>query len=175
MQPLRSAEDRPDWALTGAKERDPRFISSIYMDPAEEEVFNKKLQARYRIIEEAEVRYKEIELDDADIAIVAFGTAGRISQSAMKIAREQGIKVGMVRPISLYPFPSTRIREISDQVKAILVVEMNSGQMLEDVKLAVEGRVPVSFYGRMGGMLPLPEEVVEEVQAIQAELIGVHG
>ena len=93
----------------------------------------------------------------------------------MKIASEKGIRVGMVRPISLYPFPYARIREISGQVKAILVVEMNSGQMLEDVKLAVEGRVPVSFYGRLGGMLPLPEEIVEEIQVIQSELDGVRG
>jgi 2-oxoglutarate ferredoxin oxidoreductase subunit alpha len=173
MQPVRSAKDRPDWALTGAKGRDPQFISSIYMDPAAEEVFNLKLQARYRLIEENEVRYKEFEVEDADITIVAFGTAGRISQSALKIAREGGIKVGMFRPISLYPFPNERIREISKQTKAILVVEMNSGQMLEDVKLAVEGRIPVSFYGRMGGILPHPEEVVKEIQKIQSDFTGV--
>jgi len=173
MQPLRSSQDRPEWALTGAEDRDPHFISSIYMDPAVEEEFNRKLLAKYRLIEENEVRFKEIDLQDADIAIVAFGTAGRISQSAIKIARTNGIKVGMFRPISLYPFPYERLSELTDQVKAILVVEMNSGQMLEDVKLAIEGRVPVSFYGRLGGMLPLPDEIVEEVKTIQSKFLAV--
>jgi 2-oxoglutarate ferredoxin oxidoreductase subunit alpha len=168
MQPVRSAVERPNWALTGAKGRDPHYISSIYMDPAVEEAFNQKLLAKYQLIEENEVRFKEFDLLDADIAIVAFGTAGRISQSAMKIAQEDGIKVGMFRPISLYPFPYERISKLTDHVKAILVVEMNSGQMLEDVKLAIEGRVPVSFYGRLGGMLPLPDEIVDEIQKIHS-------
>jgi 2-oxoglutarate ferredoxin oxidoreductase subunit alpha len=167
MQPVRAFKDRPEWALTGSDGRDPQFISSIFMDPAEEEVFNQKLMEKYRLIEQNEVRYKEVELEDAEIAIVGYGTAGRISQSSMKMAREEGIKVGMLRPISLYPFPHEKIKEISDQVQAVLVVEMSGGQMLEDVKLAVEGSKPVYFYGRMGGMLPHPEEIVEEVKKIQ--------
>jgi len=175
MQPVRPVQDRPDWALTGAKGRNSQFVSSIYMDPAEEEVFNRKLMEKYRQIEENEIRYKEFGIEDADIAIVAYGTAGRISQSAMKMARDEGIKVGMIRPISLYPFPYERIREITEQAKAVLVVEMSGGQMLEDVKLAVEGRIPVSFYGRMGGMLPLPDEVLEESRKIQGELVEVSG
>ena len=173
MRPVRPVEDRPDWALTGAKGRKSQFISSIYLDPVEEEVFNLKLREKYRLIEENEVRYKESGLEDAEIAIVAFGTAGRISQSAMKMAREEGIRVGIFRPISLYPFPYELIKEIREKVRAILVVEMSGGQMLEDVKLAVEGRIPVHFYGRMGGVLPLPDEILEEIRKAKSELVEV--
>jgi len=173
MRPVRPVEDRPDWALTGAKGRKSQFISSIYLDPVEEEVFNLKLREKYRLIEENEVRYKESGLEDAEIAIVAFGTAGRISQSAMKMAREEGIRVGIFRPISLYPFPYELIKEIREKVRAILVVEMSGGQMLEDVKLAVEGRIPVHFYGRMGGVLPLPDEILEEIRKVKSELVEV--
>jgi 2-oxoglutarate ferredoxin oxidoreductase subunit alpha len=170
MQPLRKHEERPPWALTGAKNRDPNVITSIYIDPAEEEVFNQKLQAKQAEIEKNEIRYKEFALDDAEIALVAFGTAGRVAQSAVRTLREEGISVGLFRPISLYPYPYARVRQLADQVRAIQVVEMNAGQMLEDVKLGVEGRVPVSFYGRMGGMVPLPDEVVEEVRKVHEKL-----
>ena len=164
MLPVRSFEDRPDWALVGAKNRAPNIITSIYMDPIAEEKFNLKLIEKYKQIEKNEVRYTELEMEDAEIAVVAFGTAGRIVQSAIKMAREDGIKVGLLRPISLYPYPFDRVRETSKQVKAILVVEMNAGQMLEDVRLAVEGRIPVEFYGRMGGVMPLPDEVLDEIK-----------
>lgn len=166
MLPVRSFEDRPDWALVGAKNRDPNIITSIYMDPIAEEKFNLKLIEKYKQIEQNEVRYTELEMEDAEIAVVAFGTAGRIVQSAIKMAREDGIKAGLLRPISLYPYPYDRVREISKQVKAILVVEMNAGQMLEDVRLAVEGRIPVEFYGRMGGVMPLPDEVFDEIKKL---------
>jgi 2-oxoglutarate ferredoxin oxidoreductase subunit alpha len=172
MQPVRRFEQRPDWALTGALDREPNVVSSIYIDPEEEEVFNQKLLDKQALIEAEEIRFREIALEDAEIAIVAFGTAGRVAQSAMRTAREEGIKVGLFRPISLYPYPYDRIRALSEHVKAILVVEMNSGQMLDDVRLAVEGRAPVSFYGRMGGMIPLPEEVLEEVRKIHAAMAG---
>jgi 2-oxoglutarate ferredoxin oxidoreductase subunit alpha len=166
MLPVRTFEDRPDWALVGAKDRDPNIITSIYMDPIIEEKFNLKLIEKYKQIEQNEVRYSDLEMEDAEIAVVAFGTAGRIVQSAIKMAREDGIKVGLLRPISLYPYPYDRVREISKQVKAILVVEMNAGQMLEDVRLAVEGRIPVEFYGRMGGVMPLPDEILDELKKL---------
>ena len=172
MQPVRRFEQRPAWALTGALDREPNVVSSIYIDPEEEEVFNQKLLDKQARMEAEEIRFREIELEDAEIAIVAFGTAGRVAQSAMRIAREEGIKVGLFRPISLYPYPYDHIRALSEQVKAILVVEMNSGQMLDDVRLAVEGRAPVSFYGRMGGMIPLPEEVLEEIRKLHAGMAG---
>jgi 2-oxoglutarate ferredoxin oxidoreductase subunit alpha len=166
MQEVRKREDRPEWSLTGAKGRDPRVITSIYIDPAEEEVFNLKLVEKQKEIEANEVRFNSLLLEDAEIAVVAYGTAGRIAQSAIKQAREAGIKVGLLRPISLYPFPFDAIGKVADQVKRILVVEMSGGQMLDDVRLAVEGKIPVDFYGRMGGMVPLPDEVFEQIQEL---------
>jgi 2-oxoglutarate ferredoxin oxidoreductase subunit alpha len=171
MRPVRGFTDRPEWALTGAQGREPNIITSIYLDPAVEEVFNLKLMDKFKEIEANEVRYKELLLEDAEIAVIAYGTAGRIAQSAVNIARGEGIKAGLMRPISLYPYPYDRVREISEQVKAILVVEMSGGQMLEDVRLAVEGRVPLSFYGRMGGIVPLPDEVLEEIRKVHSDML----
>jgi 2-oxoglutarate/2-oxoacid ferredoxin oxidoreductase subunit alpha len=170
MRATRRVEARPPWALTGAKDRAPNLISSIYIDPAEEEKFNLTLMAKQRLIEAQEVRFRDLEVDDAEIIVVAFGTAGRVCQSAVKAAREEGIKVGLLRPISLYPYPYERVRELSKRARAFLVVEMNGGQMVEDVRLAVEGRLPVSFYGRMGGMVPLPDEILDEIRKVHASL-----
>lgn len=164
MRPVRRLEERPSWALTGARGRPPNVITSIYLDPEIEEQFNLKLRAKYDEIEAAELRWREVCLDDAEMAVVAFGTAGRIVESAIKAAREQGLKVGLLRPISLNPYPSKRLRQLADQVRGMLVVEMNSGQMVNDVRLAVEGKTPVTFFGRMGGMVPLPDEVLEEIR-----------
>ena len=166
MLEVRKREDRAEWSLTGAKGRDPRVITSIYIDPAEEEVFNLHLVEKQKKIEANEVRYSSLLLEDAEIAVVAYGTAGRIAQSSVKQARDEGIKVGLLRPISLYPFPYDEIGKVADKVKRILVVEMSGGQMLDDVRLAVNGKVPVDFYGRMGGMVPLPDEVFEQIQEL---------
>ncbi len=166
MLEVRKREDRAEWSLTGAKGRDPRVITSIYIDPAEEEVFNLHLVEKQKKIEANEVRFSSLLLEDAEIAVVAYGTAGRIAQSSVKQARDEGIKVGLLRPISLYPFPYDEIGKVADQVKRILVVEMSGGQMLDDVRLAVNGKVPVDFYGRMGGMVPLPDEVFEQIQEL---------
>ncbi|MCJ7708533.1 MAG: 3-methyl-2-oxobutanoate dehydrogenase subunit VorB, partial [Anaerolineales bacterium] len=166
MRPVRKTEERPSWALTGALGRAPNVISSIYIDPVLEEEFNHVLMEKQKRIEASEVRFREQGLEDAEVAVVAFGTAGRVSQSAVKAAREEGIKVGLLRPISLFPYPYERVERLADEVRSILVVEMNGGQMVEDVRLAVKGRVPVSFYGRMGGMMPLPDEVLEEIRKI---------
>ncbi len=170
MRPLRRVEDREPWALTGARGRKPNVVSSIYIDPAEEEVFNRKLMAKQAEIEAHEVRFRELKLEDADLAVIAFGTAGRIAQSAVKSAREAGVRVGLLRPVSLYPYPYQRIRELAGRVRGILVVEMNGGQMLDDVRLGVEGRVPIRFFGRMGGMVPMPDEVHDEIMALHASL-----
>jgi 2-oxoglutarate ferredoxin oxidoreductase subunit alpha len=157
---------RPDWALTGKGDRGHRnVVSSIYLEPADEEAYNIKLQEKFRDIEAAEVRWVETECDDADLVVVGFGTAGRVAQSAVQAAREAGLKVGLHRPVSLYPFPSGRLAELAERVRGFLVVEMNAGQMVEDVRLAVNGRAPVEFYGRMGGVVPLPEEVLEQIEA----------
>jgi len=169
MRPVRKAEDRPAWALTGARGREPNIISSIYIDPVEEEKFNHVLMEKMARIEANEIRYKELLLEDAEVAVVAFGTAGRIAQSAVKAAREEGIKVGLFRPVSLYPYPFERVGALAGRVKSILVLEMNGGQMVNDVRMAVEGKVPVRFYGRMGGMVPLPDEVLDEVRKMHHE------
>jgi len=170
MRATRRPEERPSWSLTGANRRGPNIITSIYIDPVEEEKFNRKLMAKYAEIEANEVRWREQYTEDAEIVIVAFGTAGRVALSSIKAAREEGIRVGLFRPVSLYPYPFDRLRQMATQVKSMLVVEMNGGQMLYDVKLAVEGRVPVSFYGRMGGVVPLPDEILDEIRKLHHSL-----
>ncbi len=176
MRPVRPVAERPAWALTGARGRDPNVISSIYIDPVLEEQFNFKLMRKMRQIEADEIRLRETLTEDAEIGVVAFGTAGRIAQSAVKAAREEGIKVGLLRPISLYPYPFEAVGQLSRRVKSLLVVEMNGGQMLDDVRLAAEGRVPVSFYGRMGGIVPMPDEVLDAIRKVHAgQPVGLPG
>jgi 2-oxoglutarate ferredoxin oxidoreductase subunit alpha len=176
MRPVRPIAERAAWALTGAKGRKPNLVSSIYIDPAKEEVFNYKLLEKMKQIEADEVRFRELHTQDAEIGVVAFGTAGRIAQSAVKAAREEGLKVGLLRPISLYPYPYEAVRSLSQRVRSLLVVEMNRGQMIEDVRLATEGRVPVNFYGRMGGMVPMPDEVLDAIRRVHAgEAVGLPG
>jgi len=170
MRPVRKTSERPAWALTGARGRSPNIISSIYIDPVKEEIFNQKLQSKQREIEEHEVRVREVQLEDADIGIVAFGTAGRIAYSAIQAARSEGIRAGLLRPVSLYPFPYDHVRRLAERVRSILVVEMNAGQMLDDVRLGALGRVPIRFYGRMGGMTPMPDEVLDEIRKLHAEV-----
>ncbi len=154
----------PKWALTGAVNRPKNVISSIYIVPEDEEKFNQKLQAKYASVCRAEVRYQEYQVEDAEYLVVGFGTAGRVAQTAVKHARAAGLKVGLHRPVSLYPFPEHRLAELAQRVQGILVVEMNAGQMLEDVRLAANGKAPVAFYGRMGGTVPLPDEVLGEIR-----------
>ncbi len=176
MRPVRPISKRPAWALTGAKGRGPNVISSIYIDPVLEEKFNFKLMGKMRQIEAQEIRLRETQTEDAEIGVVAFGTAGRIAQTAVKAAREEGIKVGLLRPISLYPYPYQQVSDLSKRVKSLLVVEMNGGQMLDDVRLAAEGRVPVNFYGRMGGIVPMPDEVLDAIHKVHAgQPVGLPG
>ena len=158
------AEECP-WATTGrTKGRQPNIVTSLELDPAEMEKRNIELQKKYRLIEENEVRYEEINCDDAEYLIVAFGSCARIAQKAMDDARAQGIKVGLLRPITLWPFPSKQIAERAKQVKGILSVEINAGQMIEDIKLAVNCSVPVEHFGRLGGIVPDPDEVVNALK-----------
>ena len=165
---------RPDWALTGADGRDPNVVSSINMGVQNLEAYNLHLQAKLRDIEQAgELRYESYQLDDADLAIVAFGTAGRSARTAVNMLRKTGVKVGLLRPITLWPFPEEKLFEIAEQVDAFLVVEMNAGQMLHDVREAVAGKAPVKFYGRMGGSIPLPADIVAEVNKIAKNLLGL--
>lgn len=125
---------------------------------------NLHLQAKYAEIEANETRYEEIDCEDAEYLIVAFGSCARIAQKSMEHAREEGIKVGLFRPITLWPFPSKALAEKAQHMKGILVVELNSGQMIEDVKLSVECRIPVEHFGRLGGIVPDPDEVIEALK-----------
>ncbi len=153
------------WATTGkTPDRVPNVITSLHIQSEEMEKINLRLQAKYRTIEKNEVRYEVINTDDADLVLVAFGLSSRICQKAMELARNEGIKVGVLRPITLYPFPFDVLNKLADRLKGVLVVEMNAGQMLEDVRLGVCGKVPVEFYGRMGGIIPSPEEIVAKLK-----------
>ncbi|MCT4603845.1 MAG: 3-methyl-2-oxobutanoate dehydrogenase subunit VorB [Marinifilum sp.] len=158
------------WATNGRKSGRERNIStSLDLDSAKQEIFNHKLQAKYRKMEENEVRYEKFECDDAEYLLVAYGSSARICQKSVELAREKGIKVGLLRPITLFPYPTKQIQEMLGQVKGILSVEMSAGQMVEDVRLAVNGKVPVEHYGRYGGIIPTPEEVVE---ALEEKILG---
>jgi len=168
-QKERSNEILP-WATTGkTPDRERNIITSLDLDPNKQEQFNIKLQKKYREIEEKEVRYEKFQCDDAEYLLVAYGTSSRVSQRAIQMARAEGIKLGLLRPITLFPFPKKEIHELAQQVKGILSVEMSAGQMVEDVRLAVNGRVPVEHFGRMGGIVPTAEEVVEN---LKTKIIG---
>jgi len=170
MQPLQRRT--PQWALNGADGRAKRLISSIQLQPEALEALNQRLQEKIAAIRTAEVRVAEYMLEDADLIVVAFGTAGRIAQSAITAARQKGIRAGLLRPITLFPFPEMRLAQLARQVRAFLVVEMNAGQMLDDVKLAVGGRVQVHFYGRMGGVVPLPDEILATLERLNVETLA---
>jgi len=153
------------WAATGrVGGRKRNVVTSLELEPAKMEVVNHKLQERYKEIERNEIRYQEIGTDDADYLIVAFGSLARISDKAREIAREKGIKVGILRPITLWPFPSEAIARAAKGKKGILVVELNAGQMIEDVRLAVHDSLPVEHFGRLGGIVPSPDEVVAALE-----------
>lgn len=166
MRPLRSKDERPAWALTGAAGRKNNIITSLYLGAENLERVNDRLQAKLSVIKKEEVRYHEYKTEDAELLFVAFGTMGRTCQSVVDEARAQGIRAGLLRPITLWPFPELRIAQLAEQVRGVLVVEMNAGQMVEDVRLAVEGRTPVSFYGRTGGIVPLPDDIFPELEKL---------
>lgn len=159
-----------DWAITGKKHnRERHIITSLELVSEQQEIHNQKLQAKYRAIEENEVRYELINCDDAEYFLVAFGVSARISQKAVQELRAKGIKAGLIRPITLFPFPTKIIQKLCAQAKGFLSVEMNAGQMVEDIRLAINGKVPVEHFGRMGGIIANPSEVVD---AVKSKLIG---
>jgi 2-oxoglutarate/2-oxoacid ferredoxin oxidoreductase subunit alpha len=164
MQPLRTVH--PDWAVDGAEGRKKRNLSSIYINPADLEVVDMRLTRRWQEVKAKEQRYVEYFMDDAKFAIVSFGSAGRISLSAVQEARAQGIPVGLIRPTVLSPFPEKIINEICSKVEGILVVEENSGMMLEDIRTVVMNRVPIDFYARTGGIVPLPDEILDAIKRL---------
>lgn len=153
------------WATFGrTKDRKPNIHTSLELTSEVQEANNLRFQAKYKKIKETEVRYETKSCEDADYVIVAFGSAARLSDKAISIAREQGIKVGLFRPITVWPFPTKEIAEMAKTKKGILVVEINAGQMVQDVLLAVNGAVPVEHYGRLGGIVPEPNEIVEALK-----------
>ncbi len=173
MAPLKTVY--PDWATRGAAGRERRMLSSIYLSPPEEEECNLRLQHRWLEIEANEVRYKEYYMDDAKFAVVGFGSAGRVALSAVRAARAAGIPVGLIRPITVSPFPTQVIREAAKNLDGMLVVEMNAGQMLEDVLQATRHTIPVEFFGRMGGIVPFPDEILSEIQRMVSEPLTLDG
>jgi 2-oxoglutarate ferredoxin oxidoreductase subunit alpha len=154
---------RPDWALTGAAQRAPRTITSLQLIPERLEELNQRLQAKLTAIQAAETRCELFRCDDAEVLIVAFGTVGRIAKSAIAQARSAGLKIGLLRPITLWPYPEAVLAALATKVRTLLVVEMNAGQMLEDVQRIVAGQAPVHFLGRTGGMIPLPDDILQEI------------
>ncbi len=156
----------PEWATTGKPTtRERNIITSLDLDSNRQELFNIKLLAKYDEIREKEVRFEEFQCEDAEYLLVAYGTSARVCQKSVQLAREQGIKAGLLRPITLFPFPTKRINELAGKVKGMLSVEMSAGQMVEDVLLSVNGKVPVYHFGRMGGIVTTPEEVVESLKS----------
>jgi 2-oxoglutarate ferredoxin oxidoreductase subunit alpha len=161
------------WATIGKpKTRERNFITSLHIEPEKMEQINLHLQDKYRQIAGQEIRFESVQTEDAELVVVAYGLVARIAHRAVELARAEGIMVGLLRPITLYPFPSIPLRALADQVAGMLVVEMNAGQMVEDVRLSVEGRVPVSFYGRMGGIIPGPNEVVEQLRTMHQTAVA---
>jgi 2-oxoglutarate ferredoxin oxidoreductase subunit alpha len=168
MRPVRS--QRPEWAVFGAKGRTHRIITSLALVPEALEKINIEIQGVQRQICANEVRYAEYLIDDAEIIVVAYGMMGRICQTAIKKARAAGMRVGLLRPISLYPFPYARVAGLANRAKAFLVAEMSAGQMIEDVQLGVGRFAPVHLFSRMGGIVPVPEEVLVDIEHIAREL-----
>jgi len=167
FQPLRTAP--PAWAVGSPDSKERVVLTSINIDPPTQERFNVKMMTRWQEVEKNEVRYKGYYLEDAEYVVIGYGTAGRIALSAVRAAREQGVKIGLLRPISLSPFPTKAVDELADRVKGFLVVEMSNGQMLDDIISIAARRVPVEFYGRMGGMVPYPDEIATAIDDL------VHG
>ena len=161
---------RCPWAVTGkVGGRKRNVCTSLELEPQKMEVNNNRFQATYKQIEENEVRFEEIGTDDCDYLIVAFGSMARISQKTVEIARKQGIKIGILRPITLWPFPKKEVARLAAQVKGILVVEINAGQMIEDVRLAATDNVKIEHVGRLGGIVPTPDEILD---AFKEKILG---
>ena len=165
--PNRKLPDK-DWALTGCQGMAPKLLKSLYLGSRELEKHCWKLWQKYQVIIEKETRWEEFETESADLIVIGFGSSARISKTAVKQARAQGLKVGLFRPITLFPFPEKRLEELSKKVKAFLVVELNTGQMLEDVKISVGKEKPVYFYGRPPGAdsLPMPVEILDQIREV---------
>ena len=178
LPPMRSLpKKRPSWALTGAMGREKNIITSLYLGADNLELLNQNLQNKLATIQENEVRYEEQYTENAEILLVAFGTSARVAQTAVQDLRRDGLAVGLFRPISLWPFPEKRLGQLAKQVKSFFVFEMNSGQMLNDVRKDVGPiaglQVPIIFFGRMGGVIPMPEEITRKVRSYVKQKVGI--
>jgi 2-oxoglutarate ferredoxin oxidoreductase subunit alpha len=175
MEPVEFTKKAPsklpskNWALTGARGRQPNVVKSLYLDPVILEKHNLEINAKIQRMIDSEVRVETYLLDDAEVVIAAYGTVARIAKTAIKNLREKGVKAGLVRPITVFPFPYQTFQEIAERIKQFLVVEMSLGQMVEDVRLGVCGKAHVSFYGRTGGMIPSYEEIVSQTEKLLKE------
>lgn len=166
LHPAASGELPPkDWAVRGKGKEQAKLITSLFLEPERLEAHNLKLAKKYQAMAQ-ETRWEEYLLDDAEIILVAYGTMARVVKGAVRKAREEGIKAGLLRPITLYPFPEKPLAEASASAKAVFCVEMSMGQLVDDVRLAVEGRAPVHFYGRAGGIFPTTAELLEKIEAL---------
>jgi pyruvate/2-oxoacid:ferredoxin oxidoreductase alpha subunit len=155
--------ETPEWAVDGTAERKKNLIASIYLQPDDLERHVRKLDAKYRVAEREETRWENYQTEDAEIVFVGYGIVARVLKSVVEKLRARGVRAGLLRPITLFPFPTLEVRRLAEQAQRFHVVEMSTGQMVEDVRLAVEGRCPVEFSGRCGGNIPTAEEIVEEV------------
>lgn len=161
------AIDKSDWATTGKpKTRERNYITSLFIQPERMEEHNLKLEAKFQQMREEEVRWEEMNTEDAEYLFVAYGLAARICQKAIELARNKGIRIGLLRPITLYPYPYKILNQLADKLKMVMSVELNSGQMVEDVRLAVNGKIPVEFFGKLGGLMPTPESIVQHLENI---------
>ncbi|MFC1481143.1 3-methyl-2-oxobutanoate dehydrogenase subunit VorB [Candidatus Neomarinimicrobiota bacterium] len=173
--PAEHVVDKP-WATRGKSDnREKNVVTSLHLEPEKMELINLRLQAKYEQICLNETLWQEINTEDADYLIVAYGLSARIAGKVVDLARERGIKLGLLRPQTLYPFPYIPIAKLAETLKGVLTLELNAGQMVEDVRLAVEGRTPVAFYGRSGGMVPDPEEVLSHLETLIANGFMPHG
>ena len=162
---MERTKDVPEWATVGKpKWRERNIITSLHMQPESMEEINNNLQAKYKKIAKEEIRCEVTGCDDADFVLVAYGLVARICGKVATLAQEKGMKVGVIRPVTLFPFPYETISRVADRVKGILTIEMSAGQMVEDVRLAVNGKIPVEFHGRMGGIIPSPEEILRKLE-----------
>jgi pyruvate/2-oxoacid:ferredoxin oxidoreductase alpha subunit len=177
MEPIEvphTTETEPDrpWAVAGTAATRKNLITSILLEHEKQEAHINRLEQKYREVEENEVRWEEFLTDDAELLVVAYGISSRIARAAVEIIRTEGVRVGLLRPISLYPFPTKRLRQLAGKAFAILVLELSSGQMIEDVRLAVSGITPIRLLRRTGGMMPTAEDVIQALKELEKECVG---
>jgi pyruvate/2-oxoacid:ferredoxin oxidoreductase alpha subunit len=166
-----SVPEKP-WAVMGNAATRKNLITSIFLEHAQQEILITRLEEKYREIEEKETIWEEVLTEDANILVVAYGISSRIARAALEIARADGVRVGLLRPISLYPFPMKRLRQLAGKAYSVLVLELSSGQLIEDVRLSVSGITPIQLLRRTGGMMPTAEDVVQTLKKLEKECVG---